>query len=348
MAKHNRLVEVVQQQQDDLHKLNVSVSKLQQDLLTVTINDPAYVSSLLLLVEGRIQEQLQMANHVIQMAMQRRLSIDLLSVAELRALYDKILRKADRAGYYPLIGHHSDLFQIESSYFHDGRDVHLLLHVPMVPDGSLLRLFRLHPFPLPLSKEHMLVPDVDYDVLAISPGLERLATVLNYVDLMACHNVNNIYLCEQQGVLKTNINSTCLGSLYLQDFESAKLLCPLKIHDSEEIVEQLLNNWFLAYSPKALMAPVICHNGTNSEIHLKTGINSFHLSPGCRTKLKNHVVISDISHKESMDMMHYEWTWDAQSLSTIPLHEVDPITNELQTNGLTQPTFAELLMVSNE
>jgi hypothetical protein len=348
MAKHNRLVEVVQQQQDDLHKLNVSVSKLQQDLLTVTINDPAYVSSLLLLVEGRIQEQLQMANHVIQMAMQRRLSIDLLSVADLRALYDKILRKADRAGYYPLIGHHSDLFQIEASYFHDGRDVHLLLHVPMVPDGSLLRLFRLHPFPLPLSKEHMLVPDVDYDVLAISPGLERLATVLNYVDLMACHNVNNIYLCEQQGVLKTNINSTCLGSLYLQDFESAKLLCPLKIHDSEEIVEQLLNNWFLAYSPKALMAPVICHNGTNSEIHLKVGINSFHLSPGCRTKLKNHVVISDISLKESMDMMHYEWTWDAQSLSTIPLYEIDPITNELQTNGLTQPTFAELLMVSNE
>jgi hypothetical protein len=136
--------------------------------------------------------------------------------------------------------------------------------------------------------------------------------------------------------------------LYLQDFESAKLLCPLKIHDSEEIVEQLLNNWFLAYSPKALMAPVICHNGTNSEIHLKVGINSFHLSPGCQTKLKNHVVISDISLKESMDMMHYEWTWDAQSLSTIPLYEIDPITNELQTNGLTQPTFAELLMVSNE
>jgi hypothetical protein len=348
MAKHNRLVEVVQRQQDDLGKLNVSVAKLQQDLLTVTINDPAYVSSLLLMVESRIREQLQMANHVIQMAMQRRLSIDLLSVADLRALYDRILRKADRAGYHPLIGHHSDLFQIEASYFHDGRDVHLLLHVPMVPDGSLLRLFRLHPFPLPLSKEHMLVPDVDYDVLAISPGLERLATVLNYVDLMACHNVNNIYLCEQQGVLKTNINSTCLGSLYLQDFESAKLLCPLKIHDSEEIVEQLLNNWFLAYSPKAMMAPVICHNGTNSEIHLKVGINHFHLSPGCRTKLKNHVVISDISLKESIDMMHYEWSWDAQSLSTIPLYDIDPITNELQTNGLTQPTFAELLMVSNE
>jgi hypothetical protein len=31
----------------------------------------------------------------------------------------------------------------------------------------------------------------------------------------------------------------------------------------------------------------------------------------------------------------------------IPMYEIDPITNELQTNGLTQPTFAELLMVSH-
>jgi hypothetical protein len=218
----------------------------------------------------------------------------------------------------------------------------------MIPEDSLLRLFRLHPFPLPLSKEHMLVPDVDYDVLAISPGLTRLATVLNYVDLIGCHNVNNIYLCEQQGVLKTNINSTCLGSLYLQEFDTAKLLCPLKIHDSEEIVEQLLNNWFLAYTPKSLMAPVICHNGTNSEIHLKKGINNFHLSPGCKTKLNHHVVISDLSLKLDGDMMHYEWSWDPQTFDQIPKDDIDPLTNELQLNGLTNPTFSELLQVSSE
>jgi hypothetical protein len=348
MTKHNRLVEIVQHQENEIGLMNDKIKLLRKDLETFTINDPAYISSMFLLIENRIRKQLRTAAHTIQMAMQRRLSVDLLGTDQLRYLYDKIRRKADRTGYSCLINHHSDLFQLETSYFHDGSNVHLLIHVPMIPEDSLLRLFRLHPFPLPLSKEHMLIPDVDYDVLAISPGLTRLATVLNYVDLMSCHNVNNIYLCEQQGVLKTNINGTCLGSLYLQDFEMAKQLCPLKIHDAEEMVEQLLNNWFLAYSPKSLMAPVICHNGTNSEIHLKKGFNNFHLSPGCKTKLEHHVVVSDISLKLDGDMMHYEWTWDQNSFDIIPTEDIDPLTNEMQRNGLTNPSFSELLQVSME
>jgi hypothetical protein len=125
----------------------------------------------------------------------------------------------------------------------------------------------------------------------------------------------------------------------------AKQLCPHKIHDAEEMVEQLPNNWFLAYSPKSLMAPVICHNGTNSEIHLKKGFNNFHLSPGCKTKLEHHVVVSDISLKLDGDMMHYEWTWDQNSFDIIPTEDIDPLTNEMQRNGLTNPSFSELLQV---
>jgi hypothetical protein len=48
---------------------------------------------------------------------------------------------------------------------YDGADVHLLLHFPMVPEDSLLKLFCLHPFPLPLSDTHSLVPNTDNNIL---------------------------------------------------------------------------------------------------------------------------------------------------------------------------------------
>jgi hypothetical protein len=81
---------------------------------------------------------------------------------------------------------------------------------------------------------------------------------------------------------------------------------------------------------------------------LRKGINNFHLSPGCKTKLNHHVVISDLSLKLDGDMMHYEWSWDPQTFDQIPKDDIDPLTNELQLNGLTNPTFSELLQVSSE
>ena len=94
--------------------------------------------------------------------------MDYLNPAELAMLFDKLEKKASESGCDLLIKYHSDLFQVEASLLFDGRDGHVLIHVPMTPRNSLLRLFWLHPFPLPLFETHHLVLDVKTDVLAIS------------------------------------------------------------------------------------------------------------------------------------------------------------------------------------
>jgi hypothetical protein len=114
----------------------------------------------------------------------------------------------------------------------------------MVPKDYLLRLFKLHPFPLLLSGSHVLVPAVKEDILAISSGFKRYSAQFSATDLLGCHVVNNIYLCKRHRVLNSNLNTTCLGSLYTQDFEAVKL----EIHKTGEIVYQLLNNWYLVYT----------------------------------------------------------------------------------------------------
>jgi hypothetical protein len=77
-------------------------------------------------------------------------------------------KKAEEAGCDLLIKYHSDLFQVESSLLYDGQDGHILIHVPMAPRNTLLRLLRLHPFPLPMFDTHHLMLVEKNDMLGIS------------------------------------------------------------------------------------------------------------------------------------------------------------------------------------
>jgi hypothetical protein len=347
-ATQGRLIEVVQEQGHLLKQITSAIHHIAHSFEVLVSNDPALTSTRLSRIEDQIRNRYNIAVHVIQQAQHRRLAIDFLSQEQLRHLYLKIQEHAQENSCALLTQHHSDLFQLELSYFFDGADVHLLLHVPMVPTDSMLRLFKLHPFPLPLSGSHSLIPVSANNILALSSGFKRYSAQLSSTDLMGCHVVNNIYLCERHGVLNTNLNSSCLGSLYQQDFEAVKDLCHLEIHKAGEIVYQLLNNWFLTYSPTSQTVPIDCRNGTQSELHLPKGVTKFNLSPGCRAHLVQHLVLSDISVRLSTDILHFEWQWNELSLDDLRPEVINPSLALFEDSGLIRPTFSDLQQLNLE
>ncbi len=104
--------------------------------------------------------------------------------------------KAKAHHYQLMLRQPSDLFQIKTSYLHIGWDVHLILEVPMAPADSILRLFRLHPFPLPFTDWHFLMPDPASEILAISSSIDQLSVEMSVANLMSCHWINSAYLYE--------------------------------------------------------------------------------------------------------------------------------------------------------
>ena len=339
---HNKLVEVVQQHDTEIEQLDSGVSSLITALGATVYHNPAFMSVQLSRLIRQLNHRLDIATHVIQQAQHRRLAVDLLPPEQLVSLYNKLAAQARQNGCNLLTSQPSDLFQIELSYFYDGSDVHLLLHVPMVPEDSLLRLFRLHPFPLPLSKTHSLIPTTDNNILAISSGFKRYHTQFSHTDLLGCNLINNVYLCQRMGSLNKNISSTCLGSLYQQQFEAVKQLCPLKVRKTEEVVHPLLNNWFLAYSTSAQTVPIECRNGTQAEVYLQEGMNKFFVSPGCKCTLSQHIITSDLNVRTDTDIVHYEWSWDKISLSSFNMEEIIPQLTLMEAAGLHRPTLSDL------
>ncbi len=82
--------------------------------------------------------QYQQIVRAVQAAHQHCLLVDLLNATRLQDLFNAAQLKAQINKCQHLLSHPSDLFQIEASYFYNGQDILLLLHIPMTPADSIL------------------------------------------------------------------------------------------------------------------------------------------------------------------------------------------------------------------
>jgi hypothetical protein len=338
---HNRLVEVVHRQDQHLQHLDQQMEILSASVTFIQNNDLTVLLMGLLNIEREIRLKLEKATHVTQVAQNRRLAVDFLPADQLPELFKKLETQAQAIDHKLIITQPSDLFQLELSYFYDGVRLQMLLHVPTVPKDSILRLLKLHPFPLPLNKNYSIIPMVQDDLLAISAGFNRYSAQLSSVDLLGCHLINKIYLCERHGVLGKQLNDSCLGVLYLQNFDLAQEICPLHIRPATEVVKQLRDNWFLIFSPSPQTAYVSCRNGTENEAYIKSGITRTFLSSGCKMNLRNHLLQADFSLSLPDDIVNFHWDWD---ISDLTLNLEDDMA-ELYELGNADPTLQDLLEI---
>lgn len=185
-----------------------------------------------------------------------------------------------------LISHLSDLFQIEASYFFDGQDLQLLLHILMASSDSVLHLFQLHPFPLPFTESHFLLPKT------IQPNLCHLNQYGSTFQQALHGQPDGLSQGQLHEPLQRAWHSQKVTELHLLELallaglHMAMALCDMEIITQKETVLELQDNWYLVHCPKAFTGHVICWNSSNSEVFLKPGANHFYISPSCRYSLE--------------------------------------------------------------
>ena len=338
--KINSLIKVAEEHESFMKYLEQSILSL------AAVIDKAIIFGFTLnRVTNQIKDRIHKSIHTVQQANHRRLAIDYLSPTDSTLLYSRLQARADMYSCALGIDKHSDLFQLELSYFYDGSTVTLVLHVPIFPKDSFLRLFKLHPFPLPFTQTHLIFPDTRNDILGISNLDSSYSALFNSIDLLACHRVNQLFFCERNGVLQNNLGASCLGCLYQQDFVGARVYCRFYMEPLQEYVYQLLENWFLIFSPRPQTAPIVCQNGTRKELPLSKGSSRFHLSPGCSITLAKHKVYSDLSIKLPSDFIMVKWSWKPTSIVNATKYEIESSLAKLVQAGLNRPHLTELQML---
>ena len=340
-----RLINVAEAQDVHLRELDEAIRNTTSLVKEIFQHNPAILSARLNRIEDQIRHRIEKATHAIQQAQHRRLSIDYLTDLDMTLLYRSLVRRADYYGNILAIDKPSDLYQLELSYLFDGHIASLILHVPMYPKDGTLRLYKLHPFPLPFYDSFLLIPDVRQDIIAIAEFDSTYHHTLSSTELLGCQSINSVYLCERNGVLSKKQPSSCLGALYQSDYTLAKAICKFYLEKIREYVYQLLDNWFIVYSPKAQTVPTKCKNGTAKEIHIPRNVSKFHLSPGCTAHFEKHLVFSDQSIKLPTDFIQLNWDWEPTKeifSENTGYHLVSAEIERLKTYGIGRPQLSDL------
>ena len=157
--------------------------------------------------------------------------------------------------------------------------------------NAILHLFQQHPYPLSFTDKECLMTDLITQIFAISSGPDCPSLKMSAVNLIWCPHISSVYLCKQHRVLKQDLNSTCLGYLYIQDFQGPTSLCKMEILPQVEKVLHQQDNWYLVYSLWFFTCFVICLHDSSSKTFIQHGAKRIIASPFCRLQLREHVLI---------------------------------------------------------
>jgi hypothetical protein len=316
-------LDAIQHRQDGILKAvwdnDKRIGDLQKELKNLIVAngiadtfDPAVLLARLRTHSAILEAKVSKHERLLQQLQQQRLSVDFLDHHSLVQLFQQAKRRAKTLGFHLLLQAPADLFQIKASYFFNaqGNLLSIVLHLPIAPEDSLMRLFRLHSFPLPFSNDTFVIPDVNNDILAVSNSNFRYTSQMSSIDLMGCLKINRLYMCERNGVLQKHPEDSCLGALYHQKFDLAKKICSFRIEPAREYIHQLMDNWFLIHLMEPTTVPVLCSNNTHLEWHLKPGVTRQHLGAGCVADFPRHRLLSDVSILVPQDYVQFDMDWD--------------------------------------
>jgi hypothetical protein len=215
------------------------------------------------------------------------------------------------------------------------------------------------PFPLShdLSPNHSVTPAVGQnDVLAYS-GYETYK-IVSQSDLAACHKMGETYFCKGRNDLRTDIQETCLGALFLQQPKGIQKYCKFEIQQAKEQVFRLAyNKWSIA-TQQQYTTHTVCGKNRRPVVIGPGAIIT--LNPGCKVRLQMHILTADSLEEIDIEPTYFTWNWNAsqifpdlapsqfsqamQSLRDFGLHIVDAadIAHHLKFNNFNEPIPFEI------
>jgi hypothetical protein len=269
-----------------------------------------------------IERSLNDVSAAMQQAQLQRLAIELLSVSELQSLFSQLKVAASDTDNELLITAPAHLFQVDTSFVYDGDNACLLVHVPMIPPKTLATLYKLRPFPIPLSDGNVLLPKETPELLALTHSDVDHWNIVPQYTLHACSKINNIHVCPGLGILRKNAEeSSCLGALYGQKIEIVKEFCDMDIMPSYELAVPLYDNQYLIHSQKAQSAIRHCPQDKQVKVPIEAGISQHAIPEGCRLDLAQTSVYAQINLRLQASVRYHEWT--KSKISEFRISDVD-------------------------
>jgi hypothetical protein len=365
-ARQDMLVDISQLHENHLYTLDIKMNQTTTVLTDFVKYSPAVASQALTQMLMHVQNVQTRIEDGLDQAQLHRLSHKLFPNDVLETIKANIDVVAEKNGFLSFVNQVTDLFQIPLSYVYQpgNETVSLILHVPFVKHENLLQMHQYLPFPLShdLSPNHSVTPAVGQnDILAYS-GYETYK-IVSQSDLAACHKMGDIFFCKGRNDLRTDIQDTCLGALFLQQPKGIQKQCKFEIQSSREQVFKLAHNKWSVATQKQYTTHQVCGKNRRPIIIGPGAVVT--LNPGCKVRLETHILTADSFEEVEIEPTYFTWNWNAsqifpdlaptqfseamQSLQDYGLHIVDAsdIAHHLKFSNFNEPIPFEISQMFN-
>ena len=303
------MTDIVQSQDDSLSKITSDLRGLSLQIAKMEASNPMKIQEKINNIIGKIPSLISRVESIVNMAFLHCLSPGAIGKENIEKMYNGCRQLARERGVVLLIDNVSGLFQLETSFLYDSlsMEITLIVHIPFVHHDDRLQLLKYTPFPLTdvLVDGYSIIPDVGGRSLLAVGKNKKLHKVLEFSDLAGCQKRGSTFLCEDRNILRTDLENTCLGSLYLRDGQASKRLCKFIISNETEYVFPMNVDRWIIVTPSEFTTDAQC-NGVNRSVIIRP-LTLLHMGRDCRISLKQHSLVTDYNLDYPNSILYESW-----------------------------------------
>ncbi len=204
---------------------------------------------------------------------------DFIDSNKLVGALSRLAIKAKQGGYVlPTLVQH--IFQLPTSFISKNNVVQVLIHLPMLRETDLLRLYKFIPLPISLNVSHQhLTLDQTGGMIAVTDDLSGYSLVSEEEE-KDCQTISNVKFCPHHNVLYRNFNQFCLSALFREKASVISEVCDFSVAPAHYEAKQLGPTRFLLYHPIEDKVQIQCTTGIQT-IKFK-GSKILNLDPDCK------------------------------------------------------------------
>jgi hypothetical protein len=242
-SSHNQLVDSVSLLKTNFQQLEIDTQLILR-LTTVLLKSNRKLLTTAVTLADRLRDTVDRIIAVITSGQRRKVNPRLLNGEEIVRVYRALHERANSMNADMILQDPTDLYEVEASYAFDPDTYRfeIILHVPLILKSESLKLYEFTRFPVleSLTLNATITPKVgEHKFLAVipkNPGVPKedgvashMYRVLDTAELQSCSRIRDVYLCGLRNTLRSDITSSCIGSLWLQNNDLILKNCEMEV-----------------------------------------------------------------------------------------------------------------------
>ena len=317
-TRQNHIVDILQEHEVDIHKLKHDVANIKDgftSLANVVSGDHAIsivhdAENEITMAMSEIRRTLSCMERGLHQLLTNRVPLCFLDTEQMRTSIRHLAQRANLHNLEVLDTHIAAFLQYETSLLMAAGKMHIYTHVPLINRKTALDLMRFNNAPLRISGGVAIQLAPSETILAI--GRDGLHTTLTQNDLDHHLKYDTHRFGKSALILNRQINTTCLGAIYSQNFDQMKSQCPIKFLKTSEGFTKLAPNEFIFYTSEPQTIQMKCAQSTT---HIAVE-HSHHLKmpSDCEISTRTHLIHT--GHDIIMEEMIRQWPthWNISKL----------------------------------